>query len=87
MGGGMGGVNAPCNTCHDPHGISITQGNSVNNSKLINFNTAVVGPSSSGILRFESTGTFAGRCYLRCHGEDHNPKTYPGGMGGGGGGM
>jgi predicted CXXCH cytochrome family protein len=83
-GGGMGGgVNAPCNNCHDPHGISITQGNSVNNSKLINFNTAVVSPSSSGILRFESTGTFAGSCYLTCHGQNHNPCSYGGGAGGG----
>ena len=93
-GGGMGSVNAPCNTCHDPHGISITQGNSANNSKLINFNTSVVSPNSSGLLRYESTGTFSGRCYLSCHGMNHNPCTYPGGMGmcggmggGGGGGM
>jgi hypothetical protein len=88
-GGGMMGVNASCNTCHDAHGISLTQGNSVNNSKLINFNTQVVSPNSSGILRYESAGTFSGRCYLRCHGQDHNPKCYGsatgcGGMGGGG---
>ena len=83
MGGG-GGVNAPCNNCHDPHGVSLTQGNSVNNSKLINFNTAVVSPSSSGILRYESTGTFSGRCYLNCHGKNHNPCNYGGGGGGGG---
>ncbi len=75
-GGGGGGVNAPCSTCHDAHGISLTQGNSLNNSKLINFNTQVVSPSSSGILRFESTGTNSGRCYLSCHGENHNPETY-----------
>ena len=77
------GERAPCNTCHDPHGISATQGNSTNNSKLINFNTTVVSPSSSGILRFESTGTFSGRCYLSCHGRNHNPETYGGGGGGG----
>ncbi len=78
----VAGERAACNTCHDPHGISVTQGNSTNNSKLINFNTTVVSPSSSGILRFESTGTFSGRCYLSCHGKNHNPETY-----GGGGGM
>jgi len=72
-----------CNVCHDPHGISGIQGNSVNNSKLINFNTSVVSPNSSGILRYESTGTFAGRCYLSCHGENHNGFSYRGGMGGG----
>jgi len=84
-GGGMGGgrnLSTPCNVCHDPHGISTTQGNSSNNSKLINFDTSVVSPNSSGLLRFESTGTFSGRCYLSCHGENHNPKSYPGGMGG-----
>ncbi len=86
MGGGMGGLNTPCNVCHDPHGVSVTQGNSTNNSKLINFDRSVVSPSSSGILRFESTGQFAGRCYLRCHNNNHNPRTYPGGMGGGMGG-
>jgi predicted CXXCH cytochrome family protein len=89
-GGGMGGggmaLSTPCNVCHDPHGISATQGNSVNNSKLINFDTSVVSPSSSGILRFESTGTFSGRCYLSCHGNNHNPRSYGGGGGGGGGG-
>lgn len=77
------GERAACNTCHDPHGISVTQGNSTNNSKLINFNTAVVSPNRSGILRFESTGTFSGRCYLSCHGRNHNPETYGGGGGGG----
>ncbi|MEI6455622.1 MAG: cytochrome c3 family protein [bacterium] len=66
----------PCNVCHDPHGISSTQGNSINNSNLINFNTSVVTPSSSGILRFEDRGLYHGRCYLRCHGEDHNPLSY-----------
>lgn len=69
------GERAPCNVCHDPHGISATQGNSTNNSKLINFNTSVVSPSN-GQLRFESQGTFAGRCYLLCHGKTHNPCTY-----------
>lgn len=77
---------APCNNCHDPHGISATQGNSVNNSKLINFNTSVVSPNSSGQLRYESTGVFSGRCYLRCHGENHDPKSYGDGGGGWGGG-
>ena len=66
----------PCNVCHDPHGISSTQGNSINNSNLINFNTSVVTPSSSGILKFEDQGLYHGRCYLRCHGENHNPLSY-----------
>jgi len=79
------GLRTPCNVCHDPHGISATQGNSTNNSKLINFDTSVVSPNSAGILRYESTGTFAGQCYLSCHGRNHNPATYPGGGGGHGG--
>jgi len=64
-----------CNTCHDPHGISITQGNSTNNSHLINFNTAIVSPWN-GKLKFEDLGNGRGRCYLSCHGEKHDPKTY-----------
>jgi predicted CXXCH cytochrome family protein len=65
-----------CNTCHDPHGISSTQGNITNNSNLINFQTGIVTPSSSGILRFDDLGNRKGRCYLTCHGENHNPYTY-----------
>jgi hypothetical protein len=65
-----------CNVCHDPHGISATQGNSTNNTNLINFATNVVTPSSSGILRFDDQGQFHGRCYLTCHGENHNPLSY-----------
>jgi predicted CXXCH cytochrome family protein len=72
----ISGESAPCNVCHDPHGISGTQGNAVNNSRLINFDTTIVRPSSSGALRFESTGTNRGRCYLTCHGTNHNPLSY-----------
>lgn len=66
----------PCNVCHDPHGISSTQGNGTNNSKLINFDLTIVRPSSSGQLKFVSTGTNRGSCYLTCHGSNHNPYTY-----------
>lgn len=66
----------PCNVCHDPHGVSATQGNSTNNSKLINFDTSVVKPSSSGLLKFVSTGTNHGSCYMTCHGANHNPRNY-----------
>ncbi len=65
----------PCSVCHDSHGISITQGNSVNNSNLINFDRNVVSPVN-GIIRFEDTGLFSGSCYLSCHGKIHNPKFY-----------
>ena len=93
MGGGMmGGLSTPCNVCHDPHASGY--------QKLINFDTSVVSPANGGpaVPQFNSTGTFAGQCYLNCHGMNHNPCTYGpgtqggmgmgcmGGMGGGGGG-
>lgn len=65
---------ASCSTCHDSHGIN--GGNTTNNFSLVNFDLTIVGPSSSGQLRFEHPGTFTGRCYLKCHGQDHNPETY-----------
>lgn len=65
----------PCNVCHDPHGVSATQGNSTNNSKLINFDTSVVKPAG-GVLKFISTGTNHGSCTLVCHGAIHNNWTY-----------
>jgi predicted CXXCH cytochrome family protein len=71
------GERTPCNVCHDPHGVSSTQGNAINNSKLINFDTSVVRAVSTSVaIRFESTGTNAGRCYLVCHGKQHNPESY-----------
>ncbi|MES9971004.1 MAG: cytochrome c3 family protein [Candidatus Thiodiazotropha sp.] len=66
----------PCNACHDPHGVSATQGNTLNNTNLINFDLAIVQPNSLGNLRFESTGVFSGICYLMCHGSDHAPQSY-----------
>ena len=70
------GEDAPCSACHDPHGVSATQGNSFNNSHLINFDLNIVSPNSRGLLMFEDFGTFRGQCYLSCHGEDHDPKEY-----------
>ena len=70
------GEDTPCNVCHDPHGISSTQGNSTNNSHLINFDTSIVSPRGNGDLRFEDQGEFAGTCYLVCHGEDHDNFNY-----------
>jgi len=68
--------NTPCNVCHDPHGISNTQGNSTNNSNLINFDLSVVSPNNMGWLYFEDRGTFRGRCSLTCHGRRHNRYQY-----------
>ncbi|MEZ5072911.1 MAG: cytochrome c3 family protein [Bacteroidales bacterium] len=63
--------NTPCNVCHDPHGISHTQGGSSDHSHLINFDLDVVRPANNGLFRYESTGVFSGRCYLNCHGQNH----------------
>jgi predicted CXXCH cytochrome family protein len=63
---------APCNVCHDPHGINFSQGNVTNNSHLINFDRAIVTADGSGNMRFVKTGTNSGYCLLRCHGTTHN---------------
>jgi predicted CXXCH cytochrome family protein len=65
------GQNVPCNACHDPHGISSTQGNEINNSHLINFDTSIVSPNSNNQLLFEDTGQQSGTCNLLCHGDNH----------------
>ncbi|NOX90317.1 MAG: hypothetical protein GXO77_14980 [Calditrichaeota bacterium] len=70
------GEDAPCATCHDPHGISSNQGNSTNNTHLINFNLDIVSPNSKGELKFVDRGYQSGACYLRCHGKEHRPKKY-----------
>ncbi len=69
--------NASCAVCHDVHG-------SRQNIRLINFmlrakaGNTVVAPSSSGRLEFIPNLAQPGRgsCFLRCHGEDHNPHSY-----------
>lgn len=68
-------LNTPCSVCHDPHGISSLQGNSLNNSALINFDIKVVTPVN-GNLKYENNGVFSGTCYLSCHGKNHNPESY-----------
>jgi len=71
------GERAPCNVCHDSHGISSSQGNSTNNSHLINFQVSVVGRDSKyKRLEFIDKGNFRGECYLKCHGKEHSPKSY-----------
>lgn len=63
----------PCTACHDPHGVK-------NTAHLINFDRKIVQPNNNGILRYESTGRFAGRCFLKCHNSDHNPFSYGDGV-------
>ena len=48
----------------------------MNHSHLINFDRRVVFPSSSGRLEFEDLGRLRGRCFLQCHGKDHDPLEY-----------
>lgn len=68
---------APCNTCHDPHGVSSASGGTtLSNARLMNFNTAIVTKSGTQAIRWERVGTTGGRCYLVCHGANHNPWTY-----------
>jgi len=71
----VAGERASCMTCHDPHGVNGAQGNATNNAHLINFDTSVVTPLN-GVLRYEDTGAFHGRCYLVCHGRSHNGLSY-----------
>jgi predicted CXXCH cytochrome family protein len=66
----------PCSVCHDPHGISSAQGSSANNSRLINFDRAVVFPNGLGKLEYVNLGVFRGECSLSCHGKDHNRESY-----------
>ena len=70
------GENTPCNVCHDPHGISATQGDETNNSHLINFDTSIVFPNSNNQLLFEDTGQQTGTCNLLCHGDNHVDVEY-----------
>jgi hypothetical protein len=70
------GADTPCNACHDPHGISSTQGNSINNSHLINFDTSIVFPNSSALMQFVDNGDRAGSCDLQCHGVEHDNFDY-----------
>jgi len=70
--------NTPCSVCHDAHGVSSIQGNPLNNSHLINFDTTVVRPNANGRLRFVDEGRFRGSCDLSCHGVNHDGAAYEG---------
>jgi predicted CXXCH cytochrome family protein len=65
----VSGEQAACTTCHDSHGVA-------NTTKLINFNTTYVRPSSGNRLEYIDNGNGHGSCYLTCHGQNHNPKSY-----------
>lgn len=62
-----------CGSCHDPHGATSARA-------LLRFNEPTVlrgvTPSSSGRLEFVDLGPGSGACFLRCHGENHDPLGY-----------
>ncbi len=66
----------PCSVCHDPHGISFSQGDSTGNSNLINFDTSIVFADPNGEITFEDLGTFRGQCSLVCHEKTHSLLEY-----------
>ena len=66
----------PCSACHDWHGVSLVQGNPVNNAHLINFDVSIVRPNSVGMRQYQSTGLGHGTCSLNCHGVDHVNLAY-----------
>jgi len=63
--------NTPCNACHDPHGISSSQGTTSNNTHLINFDVSIVSPDGNGRMRFVDGGINSGYCQLKCHDKMH----------------
>lgn len=64
------GDDIPCSACHDPHGV---QGNTTNNTHLINFDLSIVSQAGTNPIRFVDQGTFSGYCQLQCHGKNHGP--------------
>ena len=67
----------PCSTCHTAHGVSSAQGNRINNSHLINFDTSIVFPDPiTGQLEYRSEGMFSGSCTVTCHGTSHVNQQY-----------
>jgi len=72
----VGDNSTPCSACHDPHGISFTQGDSDSNSHLINFDSSIVFPNAGDELRFEDRGSRTGACFLACHNNNHDGLSY-----------
>ncbi len=63
-----------CKACHDPHGISATQGSTTYNSRLINLSTSDNAPVGTPAKLY--VDTVARKCYLSCHGESHSGRSY-----------
>ena len=69
-------LNYGCKACHDPHGISSTQGTAQYNSRLINLCTTDNTPVGTGATAKLYIDTVARTCYLNCHGEGHSGRSY-----------
>ena len=67
---------APCTTCHAWHGVSLMQGNEINNFHLIDFDVSIVAPSLAGQRQYTTGGSQHGSCALSCHGHDHANSSY-----------
>jgi predicted CXXCH cytochrome family protein len=65
-----------CATCHDPHGVSLSQASAGDSTHLINFAVDEVVPNAAGELFFEDLGVFAGSCSLSCHNFEHDDLRY-----------
>jgi hypothetical protein len=64
-----------CTTCHDPHGV--VGGNTGANRAMMNFDTGVITKSTTYYGYFYlGSGSGQKGCYLTCHGENHNGRTY-----------
>ena len=69
---------APCAACHDAHGISSAQGSPLGNTapdqlRLVHRR----GGRRDGATRVPRTpASFAGECFLSCHGTNHSPASY-----------
>ena len=72
-GGHTHGTYTSCNNCHDPHGINATQGTTLNNSHLVNFNTNYVTANSQGLLNWTMSSPGHGTCNLNCHAGTSRP--------------
>ena len=62
-----------CSVCHDPHGISASLGNPVQNAHLMNFDTRFVKANAKGLLEYNGLSK---QCSLSCHGKDHDRLGY-----------
>ena len=66
----------PCSACHDSHGVSVLQGNTVNNAHLVDFDVSIVSQNTFGLLQYTNQGPRAGTCSVSCHGVNHNNQGY-----------